>query len=117
MGFVLTAEKAGWHLWIFPMMLAIPTSLILSVLSLPEPRAGQVAGVVNVSTSGAAGFLDLLQLDPDLRLVDQRWNGHVIFVVSQKTNFAQLARQTGALVVFDAKAVGCNFPAPNGENP
>lgn len=94
-------------------MMAVPASLFLAVLSLPGPRIGQVAGVVNISAGGAAGFMSLLHGDPDLQLVDQRWNGHLIFVVSQKVNFVQLARQSGALVVFDAKGVGCNFSSQN----
>jgi hypothetical protein len=89
--------------------MAIPASLFLAVLSLPGPRVGQVSGVINTSAQGAVGFLSLLQLDPDLRLVDQRWGGHLIFVVSQKVNFAKLARTAGAILVFDAKSVGCSF--------
>ena len=90
-------------------MMALPMSVLIAVLSLPGPRAGQIAGVVTLSAGGASGFLSLLQLDPDLRLVDQRWAGHLIFVVSQKNNFAELARSAGAVVVFDAKSVGCDF--------
>ncbi len=114
MGFILIAENDGWRLWIAPLIFAIPASIALSILSLPGPRSGEIAGVVMVSTGGAAGFLALVQIDPTLQLVDQRWQGHLIFVVSQQHNFAQLARSAGAEIVFDAKAVGCNFSSATG---
>jgi hypothetical protein len=76
---------------------------------LGQVQSGQVTGVINASVQGTEGILSLLELDPDLRLVDQRWGGRLVFVVSQKINCADRARTAGAIIVFDAKSVGCSF--------
>ena len=109
----MIASESRWRIWIAPMITAILASVFLALLSLPEPRIGQVAGVVGIFAGGAHGFQLLLQIDPDLRWVDQRWNGHMIFVVSQRVDFVQRARQLGAVFMFDAKAVGCSFSSQN----
>jgi hypothetical protein len=76
-------------------------------MSLPAPRAGQVVGVLAPTASGLSSFQALRRIDPDLRLVDLRWGGRLIFVRSDRADLPSLAHRVGVLFLFDAALVGC----------
>ncbi len=113
MGGVLTRrpdrEAVTWRVWLGPVLTGLPASLMIALLSLPAPRAGEVTGVIIPAGAGVSGLLALTRVDSDLRVVDQRWNGRLIFAVFERRDFVQLARRNGALVLFDAKSIGCRF--------
>ncbi len=115
MGRILSAGQGGasggWRIWLAPLLMGLPASLAITLLSLPAPQIGQVTGVITPTHEGLSGFFALLRVDPDLRLVDQRWGGRLIFVVSKRQDFPRLARRSGVLLLFDARSVGCGRKA------
>lgn len=104
-----SGETVGWRIWLGPALLGFPAAALIALLSLPASHAGQVQGVFIPATSGVTGFAVLRQAEPDLKVIDQRWSGRLLFVISRRQDFAELAHSNGALIVFDAKDFGCGF--------
>ena len=103
-------REASWlRIWLCPIALGLLASLTIGLMSLPPARSGRVAGAVIMSGQEGAALAAMLQSDPDLRLVDRRWRGRVIFVVFRNPDFPAAARKNGIFLMFDAKSVGCSF--------
>jgi len=103
-------HDASWRqIWLRPIGIGLLGSLLFGFMNLLQPRSGQIVGAVIMPGRHDAALVAMLRSDPDLRLVEDRRNSRVIFVVYRRPDFPDVVRNSGVLFMFEANAAGCHF--------
>ena len=85
---------------------------IAAILLLPftnPPRPHRVTGILfGPGFDARQGLILMADADPNIRFLDSRWHGRLVYVLYDAIGFPDAVRRSGALYIFDAVSAGCH---------